>query len=336
MKNRNFSDWAVALAVILCSVVLFTALALALSGTMLGRPARTLLVNFSDVTGISLGAQVKLGGAAAGRIAGIRILTPEERLASKDPANTVQVELALTAAVPPLPTDITVSVTADTLLSDKFLLLSGGTPGGPVLADQAVVQGIAPVSIDELARNLDGTLTGLREIVGGAGDSSGDVFQQVRGVLGNADSLLTDTKTLLGEVRPVVQSAQALVTQTKGVVTNADTVITDLGSVVANAGGLVSENREPVKRTFLRLERAATMLEQLAASGDRVLTKNEKKINGIIADFSVSSQNLKVTSTYAEILTRALARRPSVLVWGRRDAQIPTREEILKGSGAGQ
>ncbi len=335
MKNRNFSDWAVAIAVIACSAVLFAALAMALSGTMLGRPARTLLVNFSDVTGISLGAQVKLGGAGAGRIAGIRILTSEERLASKDPGNTVQVELALTEAVPPLPTDITVSVTADTLLSDKFLLLSGGTPGGPVLADRAVVQGIAPVSIDELARNLDHTLTGLQGLVGGA-PSTGDVFQQVRGVLGNADSLLADTKNLLGEVRPVVQDAQALVTQTKGVVANADTLFTQTGGVVANAGGLISENREPVKRTFVRLERAATMLEQLAASGDRVLTKNEKKFNSIVADFSITSQNLKVTSTYAEILTRALARRPSTLVWGRRDAQIPTREEILKGSGAGQ
>ncbi len=336
MKNRNFSDWAVALAVIACSAVLFAALALALSGTMLGKPARTLLVNFSDVTGISPGAQVKLGGAAAGRIAGIRILTPEERLASKDPDNTVQVALALTAAVPPLPADITVSVAADTLLSDKFLLLSGGTPGGPVLAGGAIVQGIPPVSIDELARNLDDTLTGLRGIVGGAQTNSGGVFQKVRGLLDNTDLLLADTRKLIGEAGPVVRDAQTLITQTKSVAGNADALFTQTGAVVANAGGLISENREPVKRTFVRLEKAATMLEQLAAGGDRVLTNNEKKLTGIIADFRVTSQNLKVTSTYAEILTRALARRPSSLVWGGRDAQIPSREEILKSAGAAE
>lgn len=335
MKNRNFSDWIVALAVIACSAVLFAALALALSGATLGKPARTLRVNFSDVTGISLGAQVKLGGAAAGRIAGLRILSPEERMASGDPDNTVQVTLALTAAVPPLPTDIAVSVAADTLLSDKFLLLSGGTPGGAVLADGAVLQGIPPVSIDELARNLDDTLTGLRGIVGGTQTNTGDVFQKVRGLLDNTDSLLADTRTLIVEARPVVQDAQALITQTKGVVGNADALFTQTGAVVANAGGLVSENRGPVKRTFVRLEKAATMLEQLAASGDRVLTNNEKKLTGIIADFRITSRNLMVTSTYAEILTRALAQRPSVLIWGRRDAKIPSREEILKSAGAG-
>lgn len=334
MKNRNLSDWVVALSVVACSAVLFTALALALSGTMLGRPARTLLVNFPEVTGVSLGAQVKYGGAAAGRISALRILSNEERLAGNNPQNIVQVTLALTEAVPPLPKDITVSVAADTLLSDKFLLLSGGTPGGPELADGAIVQGTPPVTIDELARNLDETLTGLRGIVGGAQDSSGDVFQQVRGLLGKADTLLGDTKDILGTVRPVMQDAQALVAHTKGVVENADALFTQTGAVVANAGGLVSENREPVKRTFVRLEKAATMLEQLAASGDRMLTKNEKNFNTLISDFLVTGQNLKVTSTYTEILTRTLARRPSALIWGGRSNDIPTREQILQSSGA--
>jgi ABC-type transporter Mla subunit MlaD len=130
-----------------------------------------------------------------------------------------------------------------------------------------------------------------------------------------------------------MQDAQSLITQTKGVVGNADTVVTDLGGVVANAGGLVSENREPVKRTFVRLEKAATMLEQLAASGNSVITANEKKFNGIIADFRVTAQNLKVTSTYAEILTRALAQRPSSILWGGKPPAVPTREQILKSAG---
>lgn len=336
MKNRNFSDWAVALSVIACSAILFTALAMALSGTMLGRPARTLQVNFPDVTGISLGGQVKYGGAGAGRISAIRILSPEERIASGDPRNTVQVTLALTKVVPPLPTDITVTVSADTLLSDKFLLLSGGTPGDKVLADGAVLQGTPPVTIDELARNIDQTLNGLRGLVGSGGDKTGDVFKRVSGLIDTTESLLGETRGLIGNAKPVLTDAQALVGQAKGVVTEAGEFFNAADVVVADAGQLISENRLPVKRTFARLEIAATTFDQLATRGNSLLVNNEKKLSEIIADFSVTSKNLKVTSAYAEILTRILAERPSRLIWGGRSNEVPTREQILKAAGQGR
>lgn len=336
MKNRNFSDWAVALSVIACSAILFTALALALNGTMLGKPARTLQVNFPDVTGISLGGQVKFGGAGAGRISAIRILSAEERLASGDPRNTVQVTLALTKVVPPLPTDITVTVSADTLLSDKFLLLSGGTPGGNVLADGAVLQGTPPVSIDELSRNLDQTLNGLRGLVGNGGDKTGDLLKRVSGLIATTQSVLGDAKGLVGEARPVVSDAHTLVAQAKGVVTEAGEFFNSADVVVADAGQLISENRLPVKRTFAKLEVAAATFDQLASNGNSLLVKNEKKLSEIISDFNVTSRNLKVISVYAEILTRVLAERPSRLIWGGRPNAVPTREQILESSRAGR
>ena len=79
MKNKNFNDWAVALAVIAWSILLFLALAFALSGTTLGKPSQPLRVNFHDVTGIGLGSQVKYAGAIAGKVSSIRMLSSQER-----------------------------------------------------------------------------------------------------------------------------------------------------------------------------------------------------------------------------------------------------------------
>mgnify|MGYP003693971085 CR=1 FL=1 len=95
MRNKNFNDWAVALIVIACSIMLFLALAFALSGKVLGAPSRPLRVNFHDVTGVTLGSQVKFAGAIAGKVASIRMLTPEERTKSGDPLNAVQLLLAI-------------------------------------------------------------------------------------------------------------------------------------------------------------------------------------------------------------------------------------------------
>ena len=302
MKNKNFSDWAVALTGVLCSAVLFAALALALSGTLVGKPARTVRVNFHDVMGVNPGAAVKYGGASAGKVASIRMLTAEERPGTGDPLNTVQVTLALSAGVPPFPSDVSVSVSADTILSDKLILVGGGSPAGPALADNAAVQGISPTTFDKLVREVEGTITGLRKMLGGTKEETRDVFERLR-------ALLTDTQTLLAEAKPVLQDARSL---------------------AAEAKLLIAENREPITRTIGRLDHAAGAIDQLAARGSSLIANNEKKLGATIADFKVVAENLKVASTYTKILTRNLALRPSQLVWSSKPPSLPSEVQILQ------
>ena len=302
MKNKNFGDWAIALTVVACSVVLFLALALALSGTMLGKPGRALRVNFHDVMGITPGAQVKYGGAMAGKVAGIRMLTLQERAATGDPLNTVEVTLALNDNVPPLPSDLRVSVSADTLLSDKLILLEGGSPDSPLLAGSTVLQGVSPTTFDKLAREVESSLESLREILGGTKGETGDVFIRIR-------SLLLDTQSLIADAKPVLQ---------------------DASSLAANAKQLIAENREPITRTIGRTEKAVGALEQLATRSSNLIASNEKKLTSTISDFKVVAENLKVTSTYTKILTHNLALRPSQLVWNSKPPSLPTENQILQ------
>lgn len=304
MKNKNFSDWIVALAVIACSVVLFLALAFALSGTLLGAPDRIQLVNFHDVTGINQGAKVKYSGAVAGKISRIRMLTAAESKATGDPRNAVQLSLALYKGVPPLPSDIKVSVSADTLLSDKFILLSGGSADAPVLAANTVLQGITPTSFDQLVRHADDAIAGLRGFLGGTRDGAGDVFERLRVLLGDTQNLIKDAGPVLGDARALASDARQL----------------------------IAENREPISRTIGRLDKAADQVEQLAARGNNLITGNEKKISGAINNLSVTSENFKITSTYTKILARSLTEKPAQLIWGGRPPPLPTEAEILRAT----
>ena len=303
MKNKNLNDWAIALAVIACSVVLFVALAMALSGTMMGKPAQTLRVNFHDAMGVNLGAQVKYAGAPAGKVAGIRMLTSQERLASGDPQNVVQVTLALNSGVPPLPSDITVSVAADTILSDKLVLINGGSPQSPPLAPDVVVQGITPTTFDKLVRNIDGTLESLKDLLGGTKGETGDIFESLR-------VLLTDTQTLITEAKPIIQ---------------------DAGTLTADARQLISGHKEQIARTIVKLDSASASLEQLATRANALVVNNEKKLTSSISDIKVMVENFKVTSTYTKILARNLTLRPSQLVWGGgKPPTLPSEQEILR------
>lgn len=324
MMKKNFSDWAVALVVVICSVILFLTLAFALSGTMFGKPSRTLRVNFHSVIGVNLSANVKYAGAIAGRVINIRMLTLEERRASTDPRNAVQVTLGLNSNVPELPTDVSVSVSADTLLSDKLILIDAGSPTAAPLADDAIVQGVTPVSFDQLIRNVDGAIDGLSELVNGTGGTTNDIFDRLR-------NLLTAVEGLLNDAKPVVQSAGIVMQDAGTLMKDAQPVVKDAGAVMGDARQLLAENKANITQTVTTLNHAVGTLDQLATRGTRFFDTHEKGIATTLSDFRVTVENLKIAGTYARFLTRSLSLRPQQLLWGnRRPPQLPSEESILR------
>src|ERR1700740_3366722 len=122
--KRNLSDYLVALSVIACSVVLLAALTIALSGYRLKKPTRTLQIKYEDVTGIKIHSEVRYAGAPAGRVIGMRHLNSDERTKSENKKDAVIVTVELDEAIPPLPTDVTATLSSDTLLAPKFVALS--------------------------------------------------------------------------------------------------------------------------------------------------------------------------------------------------------------------
>src|SRR5215472_13582564 len=155
--KRNLSDYFVALFVIACSVVLLGALAFALTGRQLKKPTRTLQINYEDVTGIKVNS--------------------EEREATANKKDAVRVTVSLNEGIPPLPTDVTATLSSDTMLSPKFVALSAGTPGGQTLANNAAIEGHPSYGLEQITAaagplldnanklldNLNVTVTGLKK-----------------------------------------------------------------------------------------------------------------------------------------------------------------------------
>jgi ABC-type transporter Mla subunit MlaD len=300
MKVRNSSDWVIALAVVVCSIVLFSVLAVALSGAFIGNPANIIRADFEDITGIATHSRVKFAGAPAGVVAEIRVLTPEERLASGNQANKVRLGLAVSPSLPRLREGAFACLSADTILADKFVQIFDGDPGAPALAPDAVLPSITPVAFDQLVRNADGVMEDLNALMGSGG--SGALFAEVRALLG-------DAREILAGVPPVIAGMDA---------------------VAVEARGLLAETRQPLARTIGRLEAAAAAMDSLATRADSMLVTKGKAADQLIADLRVTSQNAKVATTFLKILALRLARNPSHLVWGRTaPPPLPTEKEIL-------
>src|SRR5437667_11242732 len=266
--KRNLSDYFVALFVVACSVVLLGALTFALSGRQLKKPTRTLQINYEDVTGIKVNSEVRYAGAPAGRVIAMRHLTAQEREATANKKDAVRVTVSLDDGIPPLPTDVTATLSSDTMLSPKFVALSAGTPGGQTLANNAAIEGHPAYGLEQITAeagplfekgnklldNLNGTGTGMKKDLG--------EFTPKLGPL--ADSLKLD-----------VDNLQNVITNLDSVAKGADTFLTTGNTFIKSTDKQLQEQLKQLHVTLLNLKVVTTyakaLVETLAEKPNRVI-----------------------------------------------------------------
>src|SRR5437762_4156918 len=273
--KRNLSDYLVALSVILCSIVLLGALTFALSGYRLKKPARTLQIQYEDVTGIKIHSEVRYAGAPAGRVIGMRHLTAAERAKLPNKKDAVIVTVDLDDGIPPLPVDVTATLSADTLLSPKFVALSAGTPGGQTLPNNAEIEGHPSYGLEQITAaagplfdnanklidNLNVTVIGLKKDL--------DQFMPKLGPL--ADSLKTDVDNLQNVLKNVESMAK-----------DADKVFGSADLFVKSTDKQLQEQLKQLHVTLLNLKVVTTyakeLIETLAQKPNRIIFSGKPAI----------------------------------------------------------
>src|SRR3989440_1386104 len=281
--KRNLSDYFVALFVIACSVVLLGALTFALSGRQLKKPTRTLQINYEDVTGIKVNSEVRYAGAPAGRVIAMRHLTAQEREATANKTDAVRVTVSLNEEIPPLPTDVTATLSSDTMLSPKFVALSAGTPGGQTLANNAVIEGHPAYGLEQITA------------------AAGPLFDNANRLLDNLNVTVTDLKGNLGEfmpkLGPLADSLKIDVDNLQNVVKNLDAVAKSADAVLGTAGTFISTTDKQLQEQMKQLHVVLLNLKVLTTHAKALVETLAEKPNRLI----FSGKPAKLTSE-AEIL----------------------------------
>lgn len=314
MKNR--SDSLIAISVLLCSGVVLAALTFALSGWRPQKSKHSLQIDYPDVTGIRVHSQVRYAGAPAGTVTDVRLLTDEERKASADAAVRVSVELL--DSVPPLPDDIRATLGSDSLLSEKFVALSAGTPERPKLPNNSLLRGVGsggldklfdsvgPLveSIDSLAQQFGKTLRGFDVVVQKTGDTVDTFHQGVGDALPRISKLADSLKTTSDE---------------------ATTAVKRIDKLVDNVDPLLKADLQKLGATL------GDMQKTLDTAG-RLLTNTDKHIGARMQELSVVLQNLKVLSTHAKAFTKAIGEKPNRVIFSGKEKKLPAEQEIIRST----
>ena len=266
--KRNLSDYFVALFVIACSIVLLAALTFALSGYRLKKVTRTLRINYEDVTGIKVNSEVRYAGAPAGRVIAMQHLTAKEREALRNKKDAVLVTVSLDEKIPPMPTDVTATLSSDTLLSPKFVALSAGTPGGETLANNAAIEGHPAYGIEQLTAAAGPLLDNANKLLN-------DTNVLVAGLKKDLDQFTPKLGPLADSMKLDADNLQNLITNFDNVGKGADTVLGTADHFISGTDKQLQEQLKQLRVTLLNLKVVTTyakaLLETLAQKPNRII-----------------------------------------------------------------
>ena len=266
--KRNFSDYLVALFVVACSIVLLGALTFALAGYHLKKPTRTLQINYEDVTGIKVNSEVRYAGAPAGRVLAMRHLTSQQREASENKRDAVRVTVSLDEGLPPLPADITATLSSDTMLSPKFVALSAGTPGGQTLANNAAIEGHPAYGLEQITA------------------AAGPLFDNVNKLLDNMNVTVTGLKKDLGEftpkLGPLADSLKVDADNLQNAIKNLDGVEKGAGTFLGSADTFVKSTDKQLQEQLKQLHVTLLNLKVVTTYAKELVETLAQKPNRLI------------------------------------------------------
>jgi len=266
--KKNISDYLVALFVIVCSVVLLAALTIALSGYRLKKPTRTLRINYEDVTGIKLHSEVRYAGAPAGRVIAMRHLPAKERASSENKKDAVVVTVELDDAIPPLPVDVSATLSSDTLLSPKFVALSAGTPSGQTLANNAAIEGHPAYGIEQITA------------------AAGPLFENANRLLDTLNLTVTDLKGDLGDfmpkISPLLDSLKTDTEELQKVVKGLDDIEGKAGSAIGAANNFITATDKQLQEQLRQLHVTLLNLKVISTHAKALVDALGEKPNRLI------------------------------------------------------
>ena len=193
------SDFLIAAAVILCTLVLLGALSLAISGADLNRPKALLTVDLPSAVGLDRQAQVRYAGTIAGRIRSIRPLTDAERT-KESPGCSIRVVVEIRHELPLLRLGTTAAVVSDTVLAEKYLNLEPGPVINPALPPGTILYGKHTANLDEVLTSGKELIDSANELLNKNDSAIYQAIQDLKNVMENFKVIATYGKTFMGTV----------------------------------------------------------------------------------------------------------------------------------------
>lgn len=326
---NNIQDRIIALAVIGSTLGLGFVLLSGIGDYQLKGDRRAITIDFDRIDNVKPRVtEIKMAGMPIGVVSDVRILSRQERaglrdaMIARDPSatNTAPPAIRVTGDIEPsiiLSMETVASVRQASLMSEQYIELSPGAPESDPLPPGAVIAGTSGKGMDDLMDPAAQLLANLRDAVKDVKMITSGLGERVPNAFARLEDILAEVKSLTSTVKDKVPAS---IDRLDAVLDNAKTFTADLSS---------EQSRGKIQAT---LDNAKSFTGELgspeARDRLRAILENAKTVT---KDLRVVSQNLKVVTTHAKLITGTLGQRPWRILFGGKDAvnELPNEAAII-------
>lgn len=240
MPQRKEIKWSqLRVGILVATSLVVLAIGIFLISGQIGFLARkyTLRVYFSEASGLREGAQVQLAGIPVGNVRAIRISPYSE------PLRAVEVDVRVTKRYQDqIRADSVATAESAGLLGEKYLNISRGSPGQPVLADGAELQSHEEADIKDVVRNVNDVISNLRVLSA----KLNDITNEVTAGKGSIGKLIYDP-AFYNRLNETVGGAQRVMTNieqghgTIGKLISDETLYQQMGTTIDRLNALIDD-----------------------------------------------------------------------------------------------
>lgn len=219
-------------------------------------------VRFDTISGLGVDAPVRLAGVPVGRVERIDLTDDGQALVTLRINDEVALRQSATASVASLG-----------LLGEKYLEVTAGTPGDPVVTDGGEIQPGAAVSVDQMVAVMNQIASDAQEMTNALSNVFGSEEGEARmaQILDNLEQLTRDAGTIASANRDSIGETMTNIEElTANLADSIPSMIEEYRVLAENASSLVASNEDNIAGTVAEarvliesLERSAESLEQI-------------------------------------------------------------------------
>lgn len=225
----------------------------------------TIYAQFTNIEMLDVDFPVRLAGVKVGRVSDIRFVDDKVEVALN-----IRQEVGIRA-------DAVVTITTGVILGETYVDISIGSLTAPYLEDGAVIQGVDPVSTDQLVATVQSVAERMDTLTASLGDVLGekektDLREIIATTRKMTDNIEKITRENADDVRETILAYKQAASDLSD---NLNKLSTNINTLVAKLSDVVDENRAGLKDATETLSRVGPELEETIESLRKISEKVE-------------------------------------------------------------
>jgi len=259
----------------------------------------------------------------------------------------------------PIPANVNVSISAESILGEKHIALvrmddkDGLLANGSKLTSSSL-GGLLEVMLpggDAIFANIRDITADLKKITSPLG--KGDAAQKITDSLENIESFTEELKTVFAgdgktpgvgqklkdvaaKLEETATGIQELVkgpkgAADKGLTNRADAILANLETFSKELNQTITGSADGKPGLRMRIEEITTDLHKLLAGGEGASGPGlEKNLDTTMRKIHTLVEEMSALVVWGEYITGTLAEKPSRLIFGSKENEVPTKEQIIE------